>query len=761
MRYISLLIAVLLLSKPAFSQSYSKNYLWGVAFSAHQTEGKAGGGENSDWYAFEHQNPSPIIGGDTADVADDFWNRYESDIELAAKLGINTIRTSVAWEKIEPTQGTFNKEVLAHYRKVFQSMKDRGLRPMIALHHFVNPLWFANMGGWANPESPKIFRNYAKVVINEFKDLCDLWISFNEPMMYVQMAYLKGEIPPLVKSMDVGFEAAFNLLRAHRMVAQVVHQVQGIPENSSPENILKGVGVAHAFAYFEPANPNSPADKKLVENMMESSNWAWLRAIDTGILEFKTPEKNFKKEVPASDLESGVVGPFQDWMGVNYYSKWLLKFNPLLPMHADWIKPQAAVEGDNGWPIDPKGLEVLPKMVSERFSIPIVITENGMADGNDSKRPQFIVDHLSVVDKVKSQGVDIRGYYHWTLMDNFEWLAGYSYQFGLVEVKFEDGLKRVPRKSFDVYKNEILKRNGKRDSLVVVLWNTQVSDQELTKYFDKYIAIGVKHVTLPVWGCQSSAQSSDVGSCVYQDPALSLRLAKMAKDRGLTVSFLPIVGTKTNEWRGQFEPADVKAWFENYTKWLMNVAQLSQDFAAPDFVVGTEFGSIYKHTLEWKKLIQEVRKVYQGRVVVTVNWNQSHMPQFFDAVDAIGVSAYHPLATSLSATYQDLLGNAVKHRKDLLKLSQQWKKPIHITELGYPSVKTGAMEPWAVAKPDAVVDLALQELCFKAFFEAWKGVAELIHVGLWGTTDWTDPNSVYSYEIVNKPAEKIIKTYFR
>ncbi|MBX9765960.1 MAG: family 1 glycosylhydrolase, partial [Bdellovibrionales bacterium] len=437
------------------------NFLWGAAFSHHQTEGKTGGGENGDW--FEFSNPangkkSPIENGDTANVAVDFWNRYPEDITIARDLSLNTLRTSVSWEKIEPRQGEFNQEVMDHYKKIFAEMKAKGLRPMISFHHFTHPKWFHQQGGWLNPKSAEWYVNYTRFVVQNLKEVCDLWMSFNEPMVLVQMGYLSALIPPMKASVEDAYEAAWNTARAHLMVVEMVHSIQGVPDNK-PGSPIKGVGLAYAFSYFEPHNKNSAKDKLAVQVLSELVNWAWLDSIQSGRLEFKIP-KNIYSKTLNRDLFAGgkkSISPKFDWIGLNYYSRWLIKYNPLSKIQVEWVTAPGP-KGDNGWQFHPEGLGILMKQVTQKYPYPLIISENGMADASDAQRQKLIVDAMSTMDSALKDKIDLRGYYHWSLMDNFEWLHGYRFKFGLVEIDFKNNLKRMPRKSGYVYRHEISKR---------------------------------------------------------------------------------------------------------------------------------------------------------------------------------------------------------------------------------------------------------------------------------------------------------------
>lgn len=458
------------LNVTAYSSPYSKNFLWGAAFSAHQTEGVFGGGEHGDWWNFEHPKegiPFPIANGDTADLAVDYWHRYSEDYAWAKELGLQSLRTSLAWEKIEPAPGVFSEEVLLHYRAQFQRMQELGIRPMIALHHFTHPQWFHDSGGWLSSESPRIFLRYAEKVLKSLGDLCDLWITFNEPMVLVMMGYLKGEIPPEHLMVSDAFEAAFNIARAHRMVAAMIHNRQGYsPNGRGPHGELRGVGLANALNLYDPENPKNLKDVQGANGVAEISNWAFLRAIQGDRIKFEVPFELpglplMERKFPENDLPVWHVGPLMDWVGVNYYTRYTIRYHEKSPLKLEWVIPEGP-RGDNGWAIYPEGLERIIRQAAERFPGPFVVTENGLADGDDSRRGKFIQEHLFFLDRVLGGTtlIDLLGYYHWSLMDNFEWLHGYKHRFGLIEIQYDQNLKRVARASAFVYQQEIqLRRN--------------------------------------------------------------------------------------------------------------------------------------------------------------------------------------------------------------------------------------------------------------------------------------------------------------
>lgn len=452
---------------------YPQGFLWGAAWSAHQTEGLGGGGENGDWYAFEHSSPSPIAGGATADVADDGWDRYGDDLKVAQSLGLNTIRISLAWEKIEPSPGVFSSAAIAHYRAELQAMHELGLKPMVALHHFTNPVWFAEQGGWLADTSPQAFADYATYVVSQLGDLCDLWITFNEPMIVVIMGYLKAQTPPLVADLQSSYQAAFSLARAHRMAAAAIHAAQPpVTGARDADGSLRGVGLVNSFQLYDPNDPTNANDQQAASVLADLNNWAFIRGVTGTKLEFDIPSEvpnttSFSEPFPSNDLDPWPGAEAQaplDWLGANYYTRYLIKYDPTNSLRADWITPPGSV-ADNGNVVYQAGIEAILRETAANFpGLPLLLSENGLADSADQLRPQAIRDGLASLDgavfgSTLGPALDVRGYYHWSLIDNFEWLSGFSYRFGLVAVDFTS-LQRTPRPSADIYQQEITTRGG-------------------------------------------------------------------------------------------------------------------------------------------------------------------------------------------------------------------------------------------------------------------------------------------------------------
>ncbi len=447
---------------------YDSQFLWGAAISAHQVEGAFEGGENSDWYQFEH-TPGNVLNGDTADIATDHWHRYSEDFEIAANLGLNSIRTSIAWEKVEPHPSEYNFAVLDHYRQILERMRDLGLRPMVTLLHGTTPLWFQQQGGWVAANAPEAFNAYAQTVVGALRDLCDLWATINEPMVLVGDGYLEGKVPPQISSPAAALNAAANMVRAHRLLTARIHEIQPLPEPNTPGKPLRGVGLVNSLDLYDPADPANPLDQAVTDIVTDLSNWALLRAAIQGHAELQRSVSTLRLPgisdfqcVAEDPVTAGHGSPVMDWIGINYYTRNTVRF--------EWFQqPVIAApdgpKGDNGWVVYPEGIERIIRDTATRLpGIPIVITENGMSDGQDQLRPQLIRETLRFLDQARTAhdgepAIDVRGYYHWSLTDNFEWESGYSQRFGIVQIDYQQNQKRIPRPSAQVYSEEMRARS--------------------------------------------------------------------------------------------------------------------------------------------------------------------------------------------------------------------------------------------------------------------------------------------------------------
>jgi beta-glucosidase len=450
---------------------YGSQFLWGAAISAHQVEGSFGGGANSDWWLFEHVGNN-ILKGDTADIATDHWHRYPEDFAIAKALGLNTIRTSIAWEKIEPAAGVFSRDAIAHYRAEFQLMRAMGLRPLVTLQHGTVPLWFQRRGGWLADDSPQAFVEYVEFVVKSLSDLCDLWATINEPTSLIGEGYFYGNVPPQIASPLAAIKAMLNVIRAHRLATARIHELQPSASGAA----LRGVGLVNSLEIFDPYRPQSAADIAATALVDELWNWAvpnaaissgpaLERAVSLMRASSRQPSPasvmDLIGKIMADDRRGAAGSPVIDWFGVNYYTRNLIEANP---NGAPIFHVPPGPVGDNGWSVYPEGLERIIRAANRRFpTLPVVVTEHGVADAWDRHRPELIRDALFYLDRAKFghdglAPIDVRGYFHWSLTDNFEWRYGYAHRFGLVAILYEPDLKRVLRPSASVYQREIALR---------------------------------------------------------------------------------------------------------------------------------------------------------------------------------------------------------------------------------------------------------------------------------------------------------------
>jgi len=384
---------------------FPKDFLWGSATSAYQVEG---GIENCDW----SKNFS-------AGRACNHYHRYEEDFDLLKKLNQNAFRLSIEWSRIEPVEGKFNQEEVEHYRKVLLALKERRIKSFVFLWHWTTPLWLAEKGGWANPKVVDYFVRYAELIAKELGRFVDFWGTLNEPTVpfipgYLYFGYIKGSWPPQRKNVFLAFKCYRNFIKAHKKVYQTIHNLD---DNAK-------VGIALDSSYIEPLYKISPLDQALVLVWRYFHNYLF----------FDLTKK------------------YQDYLGINYYFHDRLTF-PFL------LRNENKLVSDLGWEIYPEGIYYVLKGL-EKYKKPIYITENGVADAKDKLRKDFIKDHLYWVHRAIQEGVDVRGYLHWSLMDNYEWgkNEGFGPRFGLVEIDYRT-LNRNPRPSAFYYAG-ICKRNA-------------------------------------------------------------------------------------------------------------------------------------------------------------------------------------------------------------------------------------------------------------------------------------------------------------
>jgi beta-glucosidase len=388
---------------------FPQAFLWGTATAAHQVEG---GNHGNDWWAWE-QVPGHIKNGDRSDPACDHYERFSSDFDLLRSLHQNAHRLSVEWSRIEPARGEFSTTAIAHYRDVLQALRDRGIEPMVTLHHFTNPTWIADAGGWENPQTANDFARFAQRVTQELGELSRYWVTINEPTVVAYQGYVRGEWPPGKQDLGTAMRVLVTMLRGHWMAYERIKAAR--PELQ--------VGLAHHLRIFDPARPWAPQDRAVAAAFERVFNETMLRSLRLGRLVFP---------LTRGGKASGPVHS-QDFVGLNYYTRELIKFNH---RYGSELFGQRMLAGerrrsDLSWELYPDGL-FRTLLALRRERLPIYVTENGIADATDAMRPEFLLTHASAVLRAIDADAPVRGYFHWTSFDNFEWAEGYSAKFGLI-----------------------------------------------------------------------------------------------------------------------------------------------------------------------------------------------------------------------------------------------------------------------------------------------------------------------------------------
>jgi beta-glucosidase len=420
--------------------AFPERFLWGTATSAHQVEG---GNRNNDWWAFE-QRPGAIWHGQRSGQACDWWANAERDLDLMAEMGHNTHRLSVEWSRIEPEEGRFDAKAIARYRAILSSLRRRGIEPMVTLFHFSSPLWLAVQGGWRNPGVIAHFRRFVRHTVEQLGDLVSLWCTINEPNVYTALGYLLGEHSPGEHSLFLYFRVLRHLLQAHAAAYRTIHATDGKAR----------VGLVKSIMIFEALNEQDRCSYCLAGLLDSLFNEVTLRAVKDGQL---GPPLRW---IPGT---YGALVDSTDFIGLNYYSRQRVCLKPSKEGHMALLcltpGAETSDQGRNGpyGEVYPAGLYQALRRLA-RLGKPIYVTENGLPDDDDDQRPRFLLSHLAQVQRAIADGIDVRGYYHWTLTDNFEWAEGWGLRFGLVALDPETQ-ERTPRPSAQLY-SDIIRENA-------------------------------------------------------------------------------------------------------------------------------------------------------------------------------------------------------------------------------------------------------------------------------------------------------------
>lgn len=410
---------------------FPEGFLWGVSTADHQVEGHS----PDDWSAMEKAqaknlaqtaekrmrqmasilgtvppdwdelkekatDPFNYISGEAAN----HYSLYEQDFDLIKDLNLNAYRFSISWARVEPVSGVFDEAVIEHYRKMIKALVKRGITPFVTINHYTLPVWFANNGGWLQNNSVKMFERYVRKIVGEYKEDVKFWLTLNEPVPFAFTFYVSGGVPPA---------SHWHWLEFYRALRTLAH--------------------AHKVAYS--------AIKEIDSSLQVS-------VVDTIALVQRRPGIGLKGHLLADLYDYGLNRYFlnlvkeeMDFLAINHYFRFKFKRG---------LEHKFEYTSDLGWELYPQGLGIVAMDAYEDYKLPVYITEHGLADRNDRHRTWFITEALKGVHAAIADGADIRGYFHWSLMDNFEWDKGWWPEFGLIKLDRETQ-KRTLRESAHNY----------------------------------------------------------------------------------------------------------------------------------------------------------------------------------------------------------------------------------------------------------------------------------------------------------------------
>lgn len=455
---------------------FPDNFLWGVATSHFQIEGHPDEMSNqlSDWAAWAGQD-GKILDCSNASRACDFFTRYKQDIDLCKGLNMNSFRMSLNWPALHPTREEClspDNPTIAYYKDVLKTLKAQGFKTFVTLFHFCLPRWLSEIGGWNNPLTIEEFEKFTRRAMEEFGEYVDYWVTINEPLAYAYQGYICGIWPPgYTGNYGRAFEAIRGMLTGHSLAYKEIHRQK--PDAK--------VSFTLHWIPFYPRNKYSPMDRLVTYLRDVVFNHIFMQAIQTGRLNFPWP---LNLEAPLKKLSGPIAGLKDsiDFLGINYYTRQICEFEPSWPPDL-FGKQSNIVENEQsglGWEIYPQGLYDLlteglrPYRTDSKGRLrEIFITENGLAniysaelsDGDwsldDDVRARYLVSHLVAMHRAIAAGANVKGYLHWSLLDNFEWAEGLRARFGLVRVAYPT-LERQARNSALLYA-DIARQNGVTD----------------------------------------------------------------------------------------------------------------------------------------------------------------------------------------------------------------------------------------------------------------------------------------------------------
>lgn len=417
------------------TSTFPPNFWWGCATSSHQVEGD----NNNDWTRWETR-VGAIADGTRSGPAARWWSgAAEDDLDVAASWGHNATRMSVEWSRLEPEPGHFDEAAFERYAAILRHAGERGLSRLVTLNHFTLPNWIADHGAWLSPDIIPAIARFSRACATRLGGEVDRWATLNEPSLVALMGYAEHRWPPGLRDPRAFGPALTNMLRAHVAMTRAVKDVR--PDAA--------VGLVLNMPVFDAARSNL-ADRGLAWLQDQAVSGVVLRALETG---------RMWPPIGVGQRVEGLVGSV-DWLGLNYYGRYEVRlsagaYGQAFGAH---VQPESVRLGDTDWgqPYPEGLLRGLRRLAP--FGVPLLVTENGMHTDDDERRARYLRSHIAAAGDALAEGLDLRGYFHWSLVDNFEWAEGWRPRFGLLALDLETG-KRTPRPSAEVFAR-ICRNNG-------------------------------------------------------------------------------------------------------------------------------------------------------------------------------------------------------------------------------------------------------------------------------------------------------------
>ena len=445
------------------SYRFPDDFVWGAATSAYQIEGSptADGAGPSIWHRFSH-TPGNTYLDQTGDVACDHYRRYRDDIAIMSELGLNSYRFSIAWGRIYPHgTGVVNKKGIDFYSRLVDALLEKGIKPNATLYHWDLPEALDDRGGWLNRDISDWFCDYAVTVFDALGDRVEMWSTLNEPWVVTDGGYLSGVLAPGHSNLFEAPIATHNLLRAHGGVVERFRSTRAAKKGK--------IGIVVNLEPKYPAS-ESPEDLDAVRRADAYMNRQFLDPVFLGKYPAELREIFGEAWPEWSDEDMQQIKQPIDFLGVNYYTRRVERFHPdHLPLRTKHVPQPQHIETDTNWEVYPEALTKVLLWVNERYGkLPVYITENGAAfydpphtiDGvvEDPLRVEYYRQHLRAAYEAMKKGVNLRGYYAWSLLDNYEWSHGYSKRFGIVHVDYETQQRTI--KSSGRYYSSVIRSKG-------------------------------------------------------------------------------------------------------------------------------------------------------------------------------------------------------------------------------------------------------------------------------------------------------------